>query len=52
MILDLDQQYLCFQVNDGDTHILFKDVTVGKDINYCMAVYIDGDEDCIELLKW
>ena len=43
---------ISYKINDGDLQIMFKDIIIGNDINYCMGVYIESDCDSIELLQW
>ena len=49
MILNLSAQTLSFKKNDGDERILFKNIAVGCDINYCMAIYIHNSGDSVYL---
>ena len=51
MILDLCAQTLSHRMNNGEKHIISTYVAIGKDIKYCMAVYIGGKGDEIELIK-
>ena len=38
MSLDLKSQTLSYKINEGDKHVLFKNIKIWDDINYCMAV--------------
>ena len=51
MTLDLLHRTLSYQINEEETHIVFTDIAVNNDIEYCLGVYIAGSGDCIELLE-
>ena len=51
MTLDLSLKTLSYKVNDNDAYEAFPNITVGKDIEYCMGIYIFRWENCVELLS-
>lgn len=51
MILNLADKTLSYQINDREQKALFTDISIGDDIDYCLAVYISGGGDSIELCE-
>ena len=51
MILDLYKKTLSYKINDGEVQIVFKDITTGYGINYCMGVVAGAAGNNIELLN-
>lgn len=51
MILNLSDHTLSNSKNKDDMRVVFKDITVGEDIEFCMAVYIWSDGDRIQLIS-
>lgn len=49
MKLDLESHTMSLTVNN-DKQTIFKNITIGDDINYCIGVYMGGHSDSIELL--
>ena len=52
MILDLKQRKISYSVNHERIVIAFENITVEKDLEYCMAVCINNETDCIDLLHY
>ena len=51
MCLDLKSYQLKYKINDGNEYTMFEKITTNNDINYCMAVYMNGKGDSIELVN-
>ena len=52
MTLNLDSRTLCYQMNDGKIYESFDNIATGEGYEYCLAVSIWAEDDCIELLSY
>ena len=51
MILDLSSRTLSYQINDNEKFVVFTNIKVDNDIEYCMAIGIQQIDDSIQLLS-
>ena len=52
MILDLKQRTLSYSINHEEIVIAFDNITVEQDLEYCMAIVINNETDCVDLLHY
>ena len=52
MILDLKEKEIYVSVNEAEPILAVKDIDIGDEIEYCMAVTLSFASDCVQLLEY